>query len=75
MTPEVPSKIINKSKVRRERQNNRSALRLQELSKIKKHVLYFDGPKHKTLAQVKKGNHFYRQTVVDEHIVLVQEPE
>lgn len=73
MTPEVSSKIINRSKVRRERQNNRFALRLQELWEIKTHGLYFDGPKDKTLAQVKKGNNFYRQTVVDEHIVL--EPE
>lgn len=75
VTPEDPSKIIDRSKVRRERQKNRSTLQLRELSEINLHGLYYDGRKDKTLAQVKKGNKFYRQTVVEEHIVIVQEPE
>lgn len=75
VTPEDRSKIIDRSKVRRERRRTRSTLRLQELSEINIHGLYFDGRKDKTIVQVKKGNKLYRQTVVEEHIVLVQEPE
>jgi hypothetical protein len=79
VTTEDKSKVIDRSKVRRERQENRSNLQddgLDVLStnKLTGTGLYFDGRKDKTLLQVKKGKKYYRQTIVEEHVSLVQEP-
>ncbi|KAK4879073.1 hypothetical protein RN001_007219 [Aquatica leii] len=53
VTPEDSSQIVDRSKVRRERQKTRFTLRLQELNVnvIRVHRIYFDGDKDKTLAQ------------------------
>ncbi|CAH0562903.1 unnamed protein product [Brassicogethes aeneus] len=67
-----PSKIIDRSKIRRARKRQRSKYE----SKSKEFVtcLFFDGRKDKTIAQNMRGNKLHRNTVIEEHIVLVSEP-
>ena len=37
--------------------------------------MYFDGRKDKTLVNRNEGRKYYRKTVIEEHISLIQEPE
>lgn len=67
-----PTKVVDRCKVRRERQKLRS--KLQNFSGASIRSLYFDGRKDKTLIQEKEGGRFYRRTISQEHIVLLEEP-
>lgn len=70
-----PSKIVDRSKIRRERIKSRA-----KLTKIfrdhppKVQAICFDGRRDKTLVKEKKGNKYYQKTVTEEHYVLVSEP-
>lgn len=76
ITPDNLSKVIDRSKVRRARQRNRSnLLKIDKPAAEHLQGLYFDGRKDQTMVQVKKGDKFYRQTTVEEHVALVQQPE
>lgn len=74
ISPEDTSHVIDRCKVRRERKKNRCNMQLQgNLSDVQLCGLYFDGRKDHTIVQVKIGEKHYRQTVVEEHVTLVQE--
>ncbi|KAL4718111.1 hypothetical protein ACJJTC_005692 [Scirpophaga incertulas] len=65
--------VIDRSKLRRERNKTRQELQKQvNLKDIS--ALYFDGRKDKTLKIIKKGNRNYRKVMIEEHTALVQEP-
>ena len=68
------SKVIDRSKVRREREKKRIVLRSNVMSSVLQ-GLYFDGRKDKTLTQSKNDNKCYRKVKMEEHITLVQQPE
>lgn len=70
------SKVIDRSKLRRERQKNRKYLQVKDLFQNDNAVsaLYFDGRKDKTLVRHKEGSKYYRKTIVEEHISLISEP-
>ncbi|XP_055922808.1 uncharacterized protein LOC129953593 [Eupeodes corollae] len=66
------SKVIDRSKIRRERQKLRQNLQC----KIENITgLYFDGRKDKTMILETIGARTHRKISVEEHIVLVSEPE
>ena len=66
------SMVVDKNKVRRERVEARRKLSSKCAGTLR--GLYFDGRKDRTLTQVKNGKKYYRKTVSEEHIVIVQEP-
>jgi len=66
------SMVVDKNKVRRERVKARRQLSSKRDSAFR--GLYFDGRKDRTLTQVKTGKKYYRRTVSEEHIVIVEEP-
>ncbi|XP_031339105.1 uncharacterized protein LOC116167737 isoform X3 [Photinus pyralis] len=68
------SKIIDRSKLRRERQKMREDLQKLENPDSPLLGLYFDGRKDKTIIQEERGNKRYRKTITEEHIVLLAEP-
>lgn len=75
VTPEDCANIIDKSKVRRERQKLRREL--QECASVgntEVKRLFFDGRKDNTLIQEKVKNKFYRKEVKEEHISLLMQP-
>ncbi|CAH0562737.1 unnamed protein product [Brassicogethes aeneus] len=75
ITSEEASKIIDRSKIRRERKRTRSTLRSQlKQDKVFSQAIYFDGRKDNTLVQRSIGNKNHRTTVSEEHIVIVSEP-
>lgn len=67
------SKVVDRSKIRRERQKIR-----KELQSIEKHepltAIYFDGRKDKTLTITKANNISQRKIIVEEHISIISEP-
>src|SRR6218665_3268610 len=66
ITPDNLSKVIDRSKVRRARQRNRSnILKIDKPTAEHLQALYFNGRKDQTMFQVKKGDKFYRQTTVE----------
>jgi hypothetical protein len=67
------SKVIDRSKLRRERQRKRSEVIRNQKSDVLT-GLYFDGRKDKTLRIETIGRKRYRRSVVEEHVSLVQEP-
>lgn len=72
------SKVIDKNKIRRERKKNREELVKKSDNELGNRIikgLYFDGRKDVTMIQEKEGNKFYRKTVSEEHICLIEEPE
>ncbi|CAH0551078.1 unnamed protein product [Brassicogethes aeneus] len=70
------SKVVDKNKVRRSRQKIRTELQANDDFQNKPlKGLYFDGRKDNTLRQEKVGNKYYRKTVKEEHLSLLQEPE
>ena len=81
ITPLDNSKVIDRMKVRRERKRNRERLIVKsrhetdELQNVRIKGLYFDGRKNHTIVQEKKGTKYYRRTISEEHISLVEEPE
>ena len=68
-----PSKVIDRSKLRRERQKVRQDLQF-EAGKTTISSLYFDGRKDKTFTLAKIENNYHRKTVTEEHISLISEP-
>ena len=68
------SRIVDRSKVRRERKRIRKSLQEEKDSENKLISIYFDGRKDNTLIQEKTGNKIYRKTIKEEHITLVREP-
>lgn len=75
LTKEDPSKIVDRSKIRRERTKARSDLKRKDNeTSFPLYGLYFDGRKDQTIIQVKDENRFSRKTITEEHIVLVSEP-
>lgn len=68
------SSVVDRSKVRRERKRKRVEVEHTAVTDIVQ-GLYFDGRKDKTLVNTKKGNKFYRERKVEEHICLVQQPQ
>ncbi|KAK5649767.1 hypothetical protein RI129_000796 [Pyrocoelia pectoralis] len=75
VSSEDTTNVIDRSKVRRARSKNRENIQQQHgfcLNNIA--ALYFDGKKDKTLCQEKVDNKYYRKSVVEEHISLIQEP-
>lgn len=73
---EDTSRVVDRCKVRRERKRCRSEVRIRmQRDVVKLCGLYFDGRKDKTLVQVKKGDKYYRQSVIEEHVTLMKEPE
>ncbi|CAH0546980.1 unnamed protein product [Brassicogethes aeneus] len=66
--------VIDKNKLRRKRKKTRE--NIVEQNKIL-HVpaLYFDGRKDKTLTLTEKDGQYYRQSILEEHISLIKEPE
>ena len=68
------SMVVDRNKIRRQRKKVRETI--QSLSSgVSITALYFDGRKDKTLVLKKHGKKFYRRTVMEEHYVLVQEPD
>ena len=65
--------VIDRMKVRREREKKR--IDLQKVKNKKLLGLYFDGRKDKTMVNHKEGTKYYRQIITEEHISLIQEPE
>jgi len=68
------SNVIDKSKIRRERKKTRSELCAQQKLKTLR-CLSFDGRKDKTLINIKEGTKYYRRTITEEHVSLIEEPE
>lgn len=75
ITAEESSKIIDRSKIRRERVKTRKNLKKKHEEEIScVYGIYFDGRKDRTLIMVKEGDTISRKTTTEEHIVLVSEP-
>ena len=74
VSSEDRSRIIDKGKLRRERQKQRTALQHKgDIQGIK--GLYFDGRKDKTLVQEKDEKGFTQQKIIlEEHITILAEP-
>lgn len=68
------SEIIDKSKLRRKRKKARKlAVEVDKVLKIP--ALYFDGRKDKTLTITEKDGKRYKQSILEEHISLIMEPD
>jgi len=67
------SSVIDRSKNRRERKRKRVQLQQSGIDEVQ--GLDFDGRKDKTLTNKKKGNKYYRETIIEEHICLIQQPQ
>ncbi|KAK4883922.1 hypothetical protein RN001_000193 [Aquatica leii] len=75
ITMEASSKIIDRSKIRRERVKARKELKKKhEEEATCVYGIYFDGRKDKTLVQIRERDILSRKTITEEHIVLVSEP-
>ena len=67
--------VIDRSKLRRERQKYREEIQKdEELQFGAVDGIYIDGRKDATIISVKKGKSYYRKTIIEEHCVLVIEP-
>ncbi|CAG9794368.1 unnamed protein product [Diatraea saccharalis] len=73
ISTENSSKVVDRSKIRRERQKIR-----KELQSVEKHepltAIYFDGRKDKTLTITKADNISQRKIIVEKHISIISEP-
>lgn len=76
ISEENKTKVIDRMKIRRARASNRKrAVAASVNNQVGANKgLFFDGRKDKTIAKEKKGNKFYKKTIVEEHISLVGEP-
>lgn len=69
------SSVVDRSKIRREREKIRRQLSKQDSSPLELGVgLYFDGKKDLTCVMEKRGNKMYSTRVKEEHIVILTEP-
>ena len=67
--------VIDRSKLRRERQKYREEIQKdEELQCGAVDGIYIDGRKDATIIGVKQGNSYHRKTIIKEHYVLVGEP-
>ena len=69
--------VLNQSKVRRSRQRDCSILQERDLEAAENKdiiALYFDGRKHRTLAQKLIGDKTSKETLQEEHVALITEP-
>ena len=66
---------IDRNKVRRARKRVRSEHQQNDKITLLLQGIYFDGRKDKTMAQEKINNVKHKRTVIEELVVLVQEPE
>lgn len=69
------SSVIDRNKIRRARKRVRSEHQQDDKITLPLQGIFFDGRKDKTMTQEEIDNVKHRRTVVEEHIVLVQEPE
>lgn len=70
------SMVVDRNKIRRARKVTRSKIQNIELSENRELLgLYFDGRKDKTISQIKIGEKFARKTVMEDHIVVLSEPD
>ena len=70
-----PSIVVDRHKLRRERQRVRKALQKGgDESSLPILGVYFDGRKDKTLSQSKDGDKYHRRVRPEEHISIVKEP-
>jgi hypothetical protein len=69
------SEVIDRSKVRRERQKYRDTVcaKAGSCAKVVQGI-YFDGRKDKTLSKEMVDGMAHRRVIVEEHVALVQEP-
>jgi hypothetical protein len=69
------SEVIDRSKMRRERQKYRDTVcaKAGSCAKVVQGI-YFDGRKDKTLSKEMVDGTAHRRVIVEEHVVLVQEP-
>lgn len=68
------SKVIDRSKIRRERKKVRKDLQCID-SNQPITAIYFDGRKDKTLVMTKTHNTSHRKTITEEHISIISEPD
>lgn len=68
------SLVIDKNKIRREKQKARQAIKEKDLENTETKGIYFDGRKDNTFFQDKLGNKMYRRVKKEEHISIVREP-
>ncbi|CAH1996010.1 unnamed protein product [Acanthoscelides obtectus] len=68
------SKIVDRSKIRRERAKVRVDLKRKDERRKEVYGIYFDGRKDQTLVQTSKEGISSKKTKIEEHIVLVSEP-
>ena len=73
ITKSDTTRVVDKSKIRRERARTRSSLKDSE-SNIILRGLYFDGRKDNTLFVEAEGSKRFRRVMKEEHIALLQEP-
>jgi hypothetical protein len=69
------SKVIDRSKLRRERTKVRMRLQTESKKTLSGGGLYFDGRKDRTRVIQKKGAKYYARVINEEHVSLVHEPE
>lgn len=79
VSPNDTSKVIDRSKIRRERSRTRQELTKQDTDSDSSMTylpgLYFDGRKDKTMRSVRDiAGHGHRDTVTEEHISIICEP-
>ena len=67
--------VIDRNKIRRARKRVRSEHQQNDKITLLLQGIYFDGRKDKTMAQEEIDNVKHKRTVIEEHVVLVQEPE
>ena len=76
VTPSDKSQVVDRSKLRRERKRLREDLQMESARNTTNlRSLYFDGRKDRTLIQEEVGGKLHRRSIVEEHIVLLQEPD
>lgn len=69
------SNVIDRSKIRRARKRQRNLLQINEKRETRYlQSVYFDGRKDRTMKMERRGKKYYRVNVVEEHIVLIEEP-
>jgi len=75
VTTDDNSEVIDRSKLRRERKKLRVELYSEAADSVANlRGLYFDGRKDKTLVQEEIEGKLHRKVVLEEHIVLLEEP-
>lgn len=72
ISPNNTSNVIDRSKIRREREKFRDSL--QEGKRLVLKSVYFDGRKDRTLKMEKIDGRVHKRSVVEEHLVLIEEP-